>query len=101
MTNFDKFKMYDYSKGYRDQGCYIPERMMEPIQRYIDFGEMPGDFLQKVICNDLFGAIAHADIENQVNLPAYARFFYNNTPSDCFGSMEKMKAWSEKQKQDK
>ncbi len=80
-------------KGYEFQGFYIPARMMGAIERYVEYAAIPGDFLQAVICNDLKEALGRADDENMKNLPAYVAFFYNETPSLCWGSPKKMKAW--------
>lgn len=101
VENLDKFKMYDYNKLYTDNGFYIPSRMMEGIKRYVDKGVVPGQFLQAIIKNDLNGAVAHADQENLQNIPAYVRFFYNNTPGPCSGSPAKMKAWVEKNEKER
>ena len=72
---------------------YIPEYMMEGIRRYIDHGQRPGRFLTAVICNDLREACAMADDVNIRNLPAYVAYFYNEAPSPCWGSREKMDEW--------
>ena len=74
----------------------IPQRMMDGINRYLDYGVIPGGFLQAVICNDLMEAACRADIENRNNLPAFVAFFYHHTPSGCWGSQEKMLAWHER-----
>ena len=71
----------------------IPERMRGGITRYIEHGIPPGDFLTAVICNDLREACARADDENRYLLWDYVRFFYNYTPTGCWGSPEKMKVW--------
>ena len=78
---------------YRWAGFYIPSRMMGAIERYVNQGIPPGDFLTAVICNDLYEAVGRADEENMANLPAYVHFFYNETPGQCSGSREKMVAW--------
>lgn len=80
---------------YRFQEFYIPDRMMPGIKRYIEEKVQPGDFLTAVIQNDLSEACAKADDENMRNLPAYMAYFYNQAPSACWGSKEKMKAWLE------
>ena len=72
---------------------YIPARMMEGIIRYIDKRIKPGDFLTAVITNDLTEAVSRADEENMQNLPAYVNYFYNEAPSPCWGSKEKMEEW--------
>ena len=77
-------------------GCltyYIPEYMMSGIIRYVNYGVEPGSFLTAVISNNLSEAVGQADDNNMPNLPAYMSYFYNETPSPCWGSKEKMKAW--------
>lgn len=72
---------------------YIPERMMDGLQRYVVNHIAPGDFLMAVLTNDLHEALGRADDENMANLPAYGAFLYNNVPSNCWGSPEKVQAW--------
>jgi hypothetical protein len=72
---------------------YIPERMMGSIQRYVELGIPPGDFLTAIICNDLREAVGRADDENMANIPAFVSYFYNEVPSQCWGSRENMDAW--------
>ena len=81
---------------YKHQKWEIPTHMMPALAGYVAEGKPVGDFLRAVICNDLFGAIGHADGKNINNLPAYAMYFYNETPSECFGSPEKYDAWVKK-----
>ena len=83
------------SQPYHFREWTIPSHMMEGIQRYIEHGIPPGDFLTAVITNDFQGAVGRADDENQHHLPAYAAYFYNEAPSECWGSDEKMIAWIE------
>jgi hypothetical protein len=78
---------------YRFNQFYIPERMMDGIKRYIEHHIKPGSFLCAVIQNDLREAVGAADDENIANLPAYVGYFYNEAPSICWGSREKMEAW--------
>jgi len=78
---------------YRFLSFYIPERMEDGIRRYIDERVRPGDFLQAVISNNLKEAVWRADEENINNLPAYVSYFYNEAPSNCWGSKEKMENW--------
>lgn len=80
---------------YRFQEFYIPDRMMPAIKRYIEEKIAPGDFLTAVIQNNLTEACAMADDENLRNLPAYVAYFYNESPTNCWGSKKKMKAWLE------
>ncbi len=81
--------------GYTFRQFAIPRYMLDPLLRYIEHGEPPGDFLTAVICNDLFKACGRADDFNLANLPAYTAYLYNEAPSECWGSKEKMQAWIE------
>ncbi len=83
------------TQGYEFRGFTIPARMLDAVNRYIQDGDPPGDFLTAVITNDLREAIARADDHNQINLPAYVAFLHNEAPSQCWGSPEKMKTWME------
>ena len=73
---------------------YIPDRMGGGIDRYVNEGIIPGEFLQAIICNDLKEAFGRADDENFYNVAAYVNYFYNNCPAVCWGSKEKMEAWA-------
>lgn len=79
--------------AYEFRNFWIPTRMMPGIRRYIEKYIKPGDFLTQVICNNLKEACGKADEENMTNLPAYVAYFYNEAPSPCWGSPEKMEAW--------
>ena len=81
-------------RGYPfSNGTWVPPEMLAAIKRYIHGRVIPGDFLQAVICNDLTGAVGRADDDNLANLPAFVGYFYNEAPSRCWGSKEKMEAW--------
>ncbi len=79
--------------GYTFRGFSIPTYILNALQRYIENGDPPGDFLSAVICNDLTEAVARADDHNVLNLPAYVAYLYNEAPSECWGSKENMQAW--------
>lgn len=87
MWDFNEKKLYDF------RGYTIPARMMGGLERWIEKGILPGEFLQAVLENNLFAAAGRADSENMFNLPAYCAFLYNECPSNCFGSPEIVKAW--------
>jgi len=82
---------------YRGALYKIPNEMSEMIDNYVNKFVRPDSFLQAVICNDLVGAISHADDDNLEILTAYMLFFYNDAPGDCWGSKAKMEAWLEKE----
>lgn len=66
---------------------------MPSLKRWIEFGRLPGHFLQAVLKNDLKEACMRADDENIANLPAYAAYLYVEAPAGCHGSPEQVKAW--------
>lgn len=72
---------------------HIPIYMVGAIERYINQGIPPGDFLTAIICNDLKESVARADDENMANLPAYVAWFYNEAPVLAWGSRERMQTW--------
>ena len=78
---------------YKFREFYIPPRMMEGLQRYINSHIKPGSFLLSVLCNDLAEAVMNADDENLGNIPAYVSYLYNKTPRTCWGSEEKVANW--------
>lgn len=71
----------------------IPAHMYGGMKRYILHGIPPGSFLTAVLSNDLMGALGKADEDNRVALHAYGMFLYNDAPSPCHGSPEKVRAW--------
>ena len=81
---------------YQFREFYIPDRMMGGLQRYLDSGIEPGDFLQCVLKNDLYGACNHGDKENVRNLPAYIGYLYNEVNGSAWGSRENYTAWRAK-----
>ena len=86
--------MFDLNKGlYQFRGFYIPAYMGEGLMRYIEHGIEPGSFLMAVLNNDLAEAIGRADERNMANLPAYVSYLWNEAPSTCWGSSEKVTAW--------
>ena len=71
----------------------LPEHMREGMQRYVQHGIRPGDFMYLVLCNDFVHALGHADSVNTIRIVDYARFLYLELPSGCWGSREKVDAW--------
>jgi len=78
---------------YQFRGFTIPEHMMWPLRRYIEDHSSVGDFLTAVLQNDLKEAVGRADDHNLANLPAYIGYLYNEAPSPCWGSPQKVKEW--------
>ena len=65
----------------------------EAIDRYVQHGIQPGDFLRAVLSNDLKGSFARADEDNRRDLFAIVGYMYNHTPSACQGSPDRVDAW--------
>jgi len=80
--------------GYTFRGFYLPDYMVPGLERYIYKGILPGDFLSAVLRNDLVSAVSNADETNLANLPVYIGFLYNEVPSTCWGSPQKVEEWS-------
>ena len=61
---------------------------------HAEHGRETGGFVRAVLCNDLSAAVAHADSESLAALPEIVRYVYNDLPSKCWGSQDKVAAWS-------
>lgn len=55
-----------------------------------------GDFLRAVLSNDLTEAMGRADAYNRITLPAIVGLCYNELPSECWGSAEKVRVWAKR-----
>lgn len=71
----------------------LPEHMREGMQRYVEHGIRPGDFLYFILCNDFVYGLGHADRINTARIVDYAKFLYLEAPSGCWGSKEKVDKW--------
>lgn len=71
----------------------IPPHMMAALVRYIETHEPVGDFLYAVLTNNLRDACHQADDTNLWLLPIYMSYLYNEAPSPCWGSKEKVDKW--------
>lgn len=74
--------------------------MTDAIRRgifaWVSDGRPPGSFLTAVLCNDLKEACARADDHNRYALFDIVFYLYNECPSLCWGSYEKVDAWEKK-----
>lgn len=73
----------------------IPLNIKSAIDGYVDHGYPVGDFVYAVLCNNLFEAIARADVESQFALPEICKYIFNLAPAPCWGSKKKVKDWIE------
>lgn len=74
-------------------GARVPDRMLPALNRWFVHGVLPDDFLQAVLRNDLRAAVERADDENRIALSAFVAYLYNEAPSPCWGSPDKVTAW--------
>lgn len=69
------------------------QEIIESINRYVDDGIPPGDFLSAVLTNDLIGACANADWQNRNRLFDIVSYLYNTIPNAAWGSVENYNNW--------
>lgn len=67
--------------------------MADGMQRYVEKGIRPGDFVIALLSNDLVNAVGRADSQNQAALVDWIKFMYNELPSGCWGTPEKVQNW--------
>lgn len=77
----------------------IPQHTQDALDRYVNQHIMPGSFLQAVLSNRLFDAVARADRENLAALKDICLYIYNDLPGDCWGSRERIMDWVRKGQQ--
>lgn len=65
----------------------------ESLDRYATQGVPTGDFLRAVLSNDLTEAFGRADDDNRRDMYDICSYVYNELPSPCHGSPEKVTAW--------
>ena len=74
----------------------LPKSLQGGARHYIERGIIPGSFLRAVISNNLVEAVARADDNNLPRLKEIVLWWYNEAPGGCWGSEQKMEAWSTK-----
>lgn len=86
---------YDDEPRVRVNYSILPGHMRGGMQKYIEDGIRPGDFLLAVLRNDLVGAAKLADEINLRRLHDFAEFLYNEAPIACWGNKEAIDEWIE------
>ena len=72
----------------------VPVDYMKPgIRDYIEDGCPTGGFLYALLTNDLRGAVARADENNMRVLVEWVHWLYNEAPSLCWGSPDRVTEW--------
>lgn len=74
----------------------LTEEDLEPLKAWAERAELPGDFLQAVLRNDLMMAAGRADLRNRRRLFEYVQWLYNEAPGPCWGSPEAVATWPER-----
>lgn len=78
----------------------FPPFVKQGIIDYIEKHSPMGGFLTSLFSNDLFKCIGRADWENKNRIGDYVHFIHWHCPSECHGSYEKVRAWTENKKYD-
>ncbi len=71
----------------------LPQYMQSGTRLWIEEGQIPGDFLQAIITNDLKGAVLLADETNKKMIVEWVQWFVWKAPSGSQGSKLHMKEW--------
>ena len=71
----------------------IPQSTRDAIDRYVNDHCPIGGFLKAVLSNDLVASFGRADEENRKALFEIVSYVYNEIPSNCWGSPEKVTKW--------
>ncbi len=98
IEEFDDLPDMDYIEALRNKpdSNLIELRFKESIDRYVENGMEPGGFITAVLENDLVGAFGRADTAAMTNLKHIICYCYNEIPSICWGSREKVANWYNK-----
>ena len=71
----------------------VPEHTVGALERYVNDRIPTGGFLNAVLCNDLVGAVSHADEQNLRSIPEIVKFLYNNVPMGAWRTEDNVKNW--------
>jgi len=71
----------------------IPKHTYEALKKYVEQKIPTGGFLFAILTNNLFEAASKADIKNTNKLFDICNFIYNEIPSDCWGTKDKVENW--------
>jgi hypothetical protein len=71
----------------------MKSQVKEALQRWIEFGILPGSFLLAVLENDLVESLGRADSYNRATLFQICQYVYHCLPTEAWGSPEKVQKW--------
>lgn len=73
----------------------IPEHIRYGMFRYVEYGNVPGNWMCYLLSNDLIRSWGFADTTNREAMGDLVNFLYNDIPSPCKGSEKAIEAWNE------
>ena len=73
----------------------VPQCLLTGLERYLEYGNHPGGFMQAVLTNDLFDAVQRADDTSLPFLSEVCELVYNCVDGRAWGDREKVDAWME------
>lgn len=73
----------------------LPESLRGGMERWVNHGIQPGQFLSAVIANDLAETFRRADDTNLLRLQSIVSWFYNYMPELAWGSPSRAKIWAQ------
>jgi hypothetical protein len=59
---------------------FLPANHVKTLERFLEHGIHPGDFMERVLENNLVGAVAHADEVSKQYLCSLVMFISNHLP---------------------
>lgn len=71
----------------------VPEHLHDGLLLYVHEHIPMGHCLTAIVSNDLREAFARADEETAAAMRQIVRWLYNEAPSNCWGSPERVRAW--------
>lgn len=71
----------------------VPEHLRAGLTNYVEKHRRTGGFLEAVLSNDLKEAMGRADERSREGLFAIVCWLYNEAPSTCWGSPERVSDW--------
>ncbi len=71
----------------------IPQHTQYQIDEYVKGKVPPGNFLYAVLTNNLAETVCRADETNLRFIKDIVLYVYNNIPSVCWGTPEKVEEW--------
>ena len=67
--------------------------LAQTLEHYLMRGFAPGGFITAVLANDLFGAVARADLWNKPAIVEIVEEVLRTCPAHAIGSYEAVEAW--------